>query len=216
MKRIIAIAGLILSCFLLVNAQNEDKADQKTKFEVGLNVSNFVKSFVSLNTQTIQTAPYFVVLRYKEKYRFHFGFKGNDGVDFASNEGNLNDQTKLKFDLKLGYQFNKLLGRKWKTHYGVDLVGKYEIEQFTNTSVNDVVTTSVESAYGGISPFLGLQFKINDHLTLLTEAEWVLAYGRSADILESRDFPAINKKEISNFTFTELRAPVDLYVIFKF
>lgn len=216
MKRMIVIWGLFFSCYLFLNAQNDDKANQISKLEVGLNVSNFVKSFASLNTQTIQASPYFVVLRYNEMYRLHFGFKGNNGLDFASVEGGISDQTKLKFDLKLGIQRNRSLGKKWKTHYGFDLVAKYEIEQFTSDTSNDEVFTSVESAYGGMSPFLGLQFKINDYLTLLTEAEWVLAFGRSADILESRDFPEINQKNISNFIFTDLRPPIDLYVIFKF
>lgn len=216
MKKTICLFGLVFSSFLFVNAQSEVETGNLKKFEVGLNVSNFVKSFASLNTQTVQASPYFVVFKYDEKLRLHFGFKGNNGSDFASSEGSISDNRKLKFDLKAGIEKNKAMGKRWLFHYGIDLVGKYEFEQFTNTANGDEVITSIESAYGGISPFLGLQFKINDRLKLLTEAEWIVATGRSADKLESRDFPEINKKDLSNFTFTELHAPVDLYVIFKF
>jgi len=216
MKKIICLTALIFSAILLLNAQNEEESNKIQNFEIGLNVSNFVKSFASLNTQTIQTSPYFIVFKYNEMLRLHFGFKANDGVDFTSNEESLSDNRFLRFDLKTGIERNKLLGKKWIVHYGVDLVAKYELEQFTNVSAIDKVETSIESAYGGISPFLGLQFKINDRLKLLTEADWLFAYGRSADKIESNNFPEINKTNISNFFFTELRAPVDLYVIFKF
>lgn len=216
MKKTICLIGLLFSSFLWLNAQNENEPDKMRDFEVGLNVSNFVKSFVSLNTQTIQTSPYFIVFKYNEKLRLHLGFKGSDGVDFTSDNGGLNNNRFMRFDLKTGIERNKLLGKKWLVHYGADLVVKYEFERFKNTTGFDEVTSSIESAYGGVSPFLGLQFKINDRLKLLTEAEWVFAYGRSADKINSTDFPEINSKDISNFFFTELHPPVDLYVIFKF
>jgi len=216
MKKTICLVWLIFSSFLLLNAQNKDEPNKMRNFEVGLNVSNFVKSFVSLNTQTVQASPYFIVFKYNEKLRLHFGIKANDGVDFASTEGSLSHFRFLRFDLKTGMERNKLLGQKWVVHYGADLIVKYELEQFKNIAGFDEVTTSIESAYGGISPFLGLQFKINDRLKLLTEAEWVFAYGRSADKIDSVNFPEINKKDLSNFFFTELHPPVDLYLIFKF
>lgn len=196
-------------------AQNEE-AVQSYQTEVGLNVSNFVKSFLSLNTQTIQASPYFVIVK-RKSLRLHLGLRANDGQNFFDESNNITDSRRLQFDFKAGVERKQNVAQKWIFHYGLDLVGSYQYNRFNTLTAIDEIKDQTEAAYAGISPFLGLQFKINNRLKVLTEANWVIAYGRSTEKLESFFFPDdINEINISNFAFTELNPPVDVYLIFNF
>jgi len=215
-KYLLVILSWIGFTFALL-AQTEDKPQQeKIGTEIGLNVSNFVKSFLSLNTQTVQASPYFFVFKHKE-FRLHTGLRARDGKDFIDISNTNSDTRLVQFDVKAGIERRQNLTDRWIMHYGLDVVGKYHYRRLVSNTAIDQLTTTVESAYAGVSPFLGIQFKINKRLRLLTEADWIIAYGRSSDQLESVVFPQdLNKTDLSNFFFTELNPPIDLYLIFNF
>lgn len=216
MKNTILLMGLLVLAGFTLKAQNEDAANKNYDTEIGLNVSNFVKSFLSLNTQTIQTSPYFIIAKHKS-LRVHLGLKGNDGKNFFDDTNSRSDQRNLEFDLKVGFEKRQNVSSRWILHYGLDLIGSYKYNRLITNTTIDKLQSVTEAAYAGVSPFLGLQFKINERLKLLTEADWVIAYGRSTDKLQSDFFPGdLNRTNIANFSFTELNPPVDLYLIFSF
>jgi len=212
---LIAVFAYFIGHSFTLSAQNEE-TEKAYNTEVGLNVSNFVKSFLSLNTQTIQASPYFVIVKHK-RLRLHLGLKANDGRNFFDGSNNITDRRNLQFDFKAGLERRQYVGKKWIFHYGLDLVGSYQYNRFNTLTAIDEIKDLTEAAYAGISPFLGLQFKINNRLKILTEADWIIAYGRSTEKLESVFFPGdLNETNISNFSFTQLNPPVDLYLIFSF
>lgn len=216
MKNTILIMGMLVLTSFSLKAQDEETSNKNYDTEIGLNVSNFIKSFLSLNTQTIQTSPYFIVAKHKS-LRVHLGLKGNDGQNFLDDSNSINNRRDLEFDLKVGFEKRQDVGSHWIFHYGLDLVGSYQYNRLkTNTAIDEIENVT-EAAYAGVSPFLGLQFKINKRLKLLTESNWIIAYGRSTEKLQSAFFPNdLNRTNIANFTFTELNPPVDLYLIFSF
>ena len=120
---LIAVLGCFFGQSLNLSAQNE-VAEKTYSTEVGLNVSNFVKSFLSLNTQTIQASPYFVVVKHKS-LRFHLGLQANDGRNFFDNANNITDTRNIQFDFKAGFEKRQIVAPKWMFHYGIDLVGSY-------------------------------------------------------------------------------------------
>ncbi len=218
MKNAILIIALF-GCFILSSSfvyAQEEASEKAYKTEVGLNVSNFVKSFLSLNTQTIQASPYFVVVKHKS-LRFHLGLQANDGQNFFDDTNNISNNRNILFDFKAGFERREMVAKKWIFHYGLDLVGNYGYNRLTTITAIDQIKNTTEAAYAGLSPFLGLQFKINHRLKVLTEANWVIAYGRSTEKTESAVFADdLNQTNISNFAFTELNPPIDLYLIFQF
>ncbi len=83
--------------------------------------------------------------------------------------------------LRIGYEFVQELSRRWQVYYGADLTANYAHERSDSPSWNAGYASGYESTSKslGMAPVLGIRFRINQRLSLITESSFLVYYSQS-------------------------------------
>ncbi len=208
------LTALVLS-YGSIHAQEKSK-ERVSEQQIGINITDFVDSFAAFNDNTIESGPYhFIYKRLKNGrgLRVLTGFAGSQSEDFFA-EGT---RTILQFNIntKIGYEWNRNIIGKWDVQYGVDLINNYlESTVTTNTSLETV--RNIDQRYRvALNPFLGLSFRINPKLQLMTMAGIDLGATFRVDANEFDQFPEFNTKDFFTAFEGSTQLPTALYLIFN-
>lgn len=202
--KIITATLLLFANFNLLFAQadknseeNKEILEKKFFYEQGINCTQFVKQYFSLNAISNSNIPYLFTgnLVYKPfGFRYGFNYIMNNSEDLGTttslnNPTPDNDTKKITSNLftgRMGLFFYQRLNKKFVVNYGLDfLISKdYTLSQ-TNNSTYDINSsgsqttttttatkssskTTVNSIGGG--PFIGVQFFFNKNISIGTES----------------------------------------------
>ncbi|HEX8547194.1 MAG TPA: hypothetical protein VF691_09550 [Cytophagaceae bacterium] len=113
-----------------------------------------------------------------------------------------------QFDFAVGLQKAKAISEKWKFYYGLDLFAgftshrsesknQYQRSNSSDGTTDNGVTTqthSINSTYGGVSPFLGFTWQIAERLGLSIEASVPIGYNKSTSVYSNFDFSTNNSR----------------------
>ena len=194
------LAGALL--FTKVYSQDSESIIESKKFyyEQGLNITQFVKQYASLNNSNIGGLPYLITgnVGYK-KWGVRYG--GNYIIDNNSeltpadpnstNTSSIDENTKTQTgNYRLGLFHSKQFGKRWRLLYGIDYVMSTST---TKTSKNNVTSSSsinssfksktesnsnLKSSTMGGGPFLSIQFFINKNFSIGTESSYYYQFGK--------------------------------------
>lgn len=181
---------LILLLFTgTVCAQTNDTiitSNKPYQFQVGLNVVSFVRQFVNFSgtPNNTVTSPYAISLKAFKHLpsqngligiRIGTGYVNNNNTDESST--NQNSTFSETLDLRLGIEYQTLITKRWIGYIGFDYISQKSVNntvsRFPNGSQGDIVTSNNRSTVmdgGGL--VLGMQFNLNKHLALATEASY--------------------------------------------
>ena len=191
---------------LLVEPTNLDEK------QIGVNITDFFLTFLSFNNPPDNPTPSILVLYKKTKNgkRKRFGFGGRvnwnkdeDGDKFFNSIVSLN----------IGREFVRKIGRKWKTYVGYETIlsGGYNhiIEENSNDKEEKEFNRSAKIGWKGL---VGIEFHINDRLSLLTET----SYGISFNYLETSSPRRNPRKEETYSVGTFYIPPTSLILSYYF
>lgn len=196
----------------------------KTHYELGLNVSEFIKTFIVPNNNnnlganaTTYLLSFKSIFKCGAAVRFGLGGRISDkDTQSDSFTGTLNVKNN-QVNTRLGFEWQFNLGRRWNTYAGADIIysnGKQSSETFS-TPPNKFITSSTVRAFGG-GPVVGIQFRISKRISLLTEAALYAQKITSTDKQIDTSFPANNtqtKTVEKNISFI---VPQSLFLIITF
>ena len=189
MKRIILI-GLTLLGIVALKAQSQDYDRQ-----VGIDASKFLGQFLNFGGSGSSFSPYYLNYRkLGETTNTRMGFGANLDLQFNGS------RSLSSIDFRIGKERFKDFGKKneWRAFYGWDF--KTGIEALFNNGNNNRSIIKF-----GLAPVLGLQFRINERITLSTET----AYNIWLSIGIAEDENIVNL--ISDFA-----PPLSLFVQYDF
>ena len=189
MKNVMILIVLIfIGTALCAQDGNEQLSDGYEK-QIGLNATNFFLRFVSFN-QGLDGAPS-ILLVYKKgtgskKTRYGFGGRINlenresdnsnnnieNGQDLINDQ--INDQINLSFNY--GKEYYKMISKKWLILFGWETLYRGGFSKSKNSSFNaNGKITNENTAFNlgiGAQVIGGIQFRINDRISLLTETSY--------------------------------------------
>jgi hypothetical protein len=191
----------------------------KLQHEVGINATLLVKQFLSFGANSnIPISPY--IFAYKLTRKGH-GIRLGAGVTsvsltetqetFADTKTITNESINARF----GYEYQHLLGEKWTSWVGLDAVYGNMINKNISDSGFDRVTLSNGISNKGGALALGLQYNINKHLSIATEANVQATYQINAErkAFSSSGQPTSDKTS-KGWNISTL-APTSIFIIFK-
>lgn len=196
----------------------------KTHYEAGINVSEFVKTFlVPNNNNNLGANATTYLLSFKTIFKggpaIRFGLGGNytnkkvDDDDFSGIQTQVNSQ----FNTRLGFEWQFNLGRRWNFYAGVDGIfstGKTRVET-PNFPPDKTIVETKTTAFGG-GPVAGVQFRISKRISLLTETAVYAKSTTTDDKMIDTSFPANNSQtKTKEFSFNII-APQSIYLIVTF
>jgi hypothetical protein len=211
---------IILLCLSAnVNAQTETQTESKPKptWQFGLNTTQLLKQF--LNPNSSSTEPYTLVgrrIQGNKAFRFGFGIfwdSRKEQVEKFLDSKTFNNQS---LSMRLGYEWRRELHPRWNAYYGIDVVGIYKNDENVSDSGFDKVTIQNQNIDTGLAGVLGMEYKLNERVSLSTEGSLGMFYSTGKD---GTKFSAATQtdsfKSKSGFkTITQL--PISLFLNVKF
>jgi len=211
-------------------AQTTEEIKEKIRFgempkgsithEVGINSTFFIANFISFSGNIPNlVSPY--ALHYKMWVGRH-GLRVGLGANFreqredATSTTGAFTSTTTQVDARIGYEFQLPLARGWNMYFGADLVYQYALSSQKNNSGFATVETSTTGNTLGGGPVLGIQFFINDRISLGTETT---CYFLSEDVVEATrsDFqPEFDSEQHSTDKSFSFIPPTSIFVNIRF
>jgi hypothetical protein len=194
--------------------------------EIGVNATYFIQQFAPGTFRNNFISPYMVT--YEHRFgslgvRAGLGYNVMTRLDLPDDS---NGQTTFKLDSvqimgRVGIVFYKNPHKRWSVKYGVDgTIGR--ISHRSVTTSKDLFGNDITSKVGdranqiGLSPFLMIQFHLNQHFSFATEILLNGAITRNVHFESNDQFPDfdVNRQSInSSFNITP---PANLYFIYRF
>jgi len=228
MKNVMVLIVLIFLGNALFAQDGNERSSEEYEKQIGLSATNFFLRFISFN-QMLENTPDILFLYKKgtggKKTRHSLG--GRISLHNSSDE---DDERTMDRLIQLSYRFGKENYRNfykrwgilygWETHYRGSFSKSTDIDFSFNGSINRerTRTNSTFSFSTGVRALGGIQFRINDRLSLLTETSYGISLfyrnSKSKTQIENEDSNEGFNKSYSINTF--FNAPISIIVNYHF
>lgn len=182
MKKLIL---LLISITIMQPAYGSDTTTtKKHKHEIGIDMTNFVKSYLNFGGQNYSGINYQPAYYLSYRYLLSESINIRSGIGLHYKQTNLNGynspnqlmSTQRGIDLRIGIERYYELSKRFQAYYGLDLRPGYSYYKSDANYANAGYFngSEQESMNYSLSPILGIRFKINSRLSLFTEANYQL------------------------------------------
>jgi len=173
---------ILISIFLMLAQHSISQNDSTFKYknEFGLDVTGTIRFFTKFqNTSDYSYTPtyYLTYRRYFDRGNIRVGIGGevsDQEITGMVGDSNVYRRISNGIDSRLGWEFKSDLSKRWQAFYGLDFrfsMGKQRNEAaFFNGGY--AVGFENQSTTYGVAPVLGFRFRVNDRISLLTEANF--------------------------------------------
>ena len=158
--------------------------------ELGLDLTPLIKNYINFsNTSTYYQPNYMVSYR---RYFNKSNFRAAIGGNFLNSESpspyngdSLNTRyfnKQQSFVLRAGYEWFQNLSPRWQAFYGADLVVGYSKQRNDAPYWNGGYANGQENTAKslGIGPVLGIRYRLNSHVSLITESSLLFQYSETS------------------------------------
>lgn len=196
---LLLLASVLFSVKTMAQQQERGFFRKHMQFQVGLNATDFAKQFIVLNsTNSTSNTPY--LLNTKIFYgrdvgsSFLYGIRAGIGYNdsrtssksTSSSVERVTENTSI--NTRYGIEIQQILTKRIILYYGVDYIwGKANSETITNSGgiFGSYSKTTSGTKTTGAGPVLGVQFNLNQHVTIGTEMSWYYQITQGGDKSEN-------------------------------
>lgn len=224
---------LLLLSFFAISSAAIGQDTVKTKQyhnEFGIDATGFVKQFIFISTNNF---PEYYIPSYFLTYRRHLkcgnirfaiggSFSDHDIPTAFTGDSNNYHYTSRSFDSRIGWEFSNELSKRWQVFYGMDFRPSFSYTKDDAPYWNGGYANGSEekSQNYAIAPVLGFRFRINQRLSLSTEASFSLNFQQSESkryyLPVSSIYPPKNDVIVpkAKTVFTGFSQPLSLFLTF--
>ncbi len=190
---------LFLVLFGLQSAMaQQDEEAPSASFQLGLNATQFVNTFFSFNENQGNPGSYllhFKSIKNQQAFRLGLGFAlSKTTTDVDVNQGERVNKNNF-INLRIGYEWHVPLTRRWLTYFGFDaLVGFSNFKSEFDPGFGRITTESENLNLGG-GGVAGVQFNINERISLATESTLYFVHRNSTTEQRFPDQPGSEDKK---------------------
>ena len=185
---------------------------EKPERQIGFDATAFITRFLTFNDQLSGTSnPEILFLYRKEKNGkyLRYGIGGRFSYENSDIGNPIREKILfVRLDFKFGREYRKDFSKRWRAYYGWDvLIGASEssTESIGNALSGKFV---IRGANLRVNPLVGIQFSLNERLSLSTE----IAYGLEATF----DSNSFNSDSIKTYRIQTFYAPpISLFLNYK-
>ena len=226
MKRVILLIAVMLTTF---SASSQDDFLNENKNELGLDVTGFIGFFTQFQQSgdfAYNPTYYLTYRRYFESGNIRFGI-GGDHDRFEVSSSISDSRTFVNqasaISTRIGWEWQTDLSKRWQAFYGVDFryihSGQDKEAVFFNGGY--AVGSRFKANTFGLSPVLGFRFKLNDRISLLTEASlsfYYLTYNQtetSIPLSSGTPEQADVAQPTTNSFYMSFQQPISVFFVFN-
>ncbi|UPT66469.1 MAG: Lpg1974 family pore-forming outer membrane protein [Sphingobacteriales bacterium JAD_PAG50586_3] len=196
----------------------------KTHHELGINVSGFIKTFITpANSTELSASANNYLLSYKTIFKNGAAIRAGLGGNYSNKNqtednftGTLNVRNS-QVNARVGAEWQFKLTRRWNFYTGLDFVysGGTERSETPIDNINKAITESKFSGMGG-GPVVGIQFRLNKRISLLAEGALYAMANKITDRSSIPAFPGNDSKEVTNEFNINFTGPQSIFLIITF
>jgi hypothetical protein len=179
MKKISAILLLFsITTFSFSQIVKPDTSKREYKNVIALDATGILKEVFNFGPTNYIYSPYIISYRRIMKsnaLRILVGGNVSNG-DNATNDTIRTKNSNTGFDFAVGFEHYSYLGKRWNYYYGIDLLAKYSISNSESISPRTIINQKLIRYGFGVSPLIGVQFRISSRLSVSTEASYNIMY----------------------------------------
>jgi hypothetical protein len=179
-KSILVLAAVIMSAVVLgQTVKQPDQTNKEYKNVLAIDANGLLKQFFNFGQNPYFTSPY--IIGYKRIFKsnaLRIGIGGNISTGKSEfNDTSKNDNKRYNFNIGAGYERYSYISKRWNLYYGADAIFTYEYYDYHSNYSTTTSNKEITKQFGyGVSPFLGIQFRINSRLSISTETSYDIIY----------------------------------------
>jgi hypothetical protein len=214
MKKIILIFALFAAATITYGqSKTVDTTKNEYKNVIGIDATGLIHQIFNSGsvTESYFTSPYIITYR---RIFANNALRIGVGGKFYYNDGSQNDSNQFKhthysINAGIGYERYVPLGKRWKLFLGADAIVNYGSGSDRETLGSSYFSNQSSSIFGfGVSPFLGIDFKINKRLSIATESDYAITYYTSKSKRIVSSTPDDNSESKSSGISAVFYAPI--------
>lgn len=172
---------LVLSMVVLALNTHAQEQQEFQKHQFSINATSFTKNFLSFNSNSAPEQPYQFMYRYMKEngtaLRVQMGLNF-----FKSTVKEDDDVSEISFSntsLAVGLEKRNAISNRWLYYFGVQGLFDYELQLIENSSGSLQSSSKDVSYHVGLGGVVGVQFNINNRISLGTEGGLPIMYTNS-------------------------------------
>lgn len=196
------------------NEEKEEYQERKSNFEIGLNATTVLSSFVG-NESLIEASDFPLMMRAgfnKFFLRVGLGINGSSREFFDNVSGIFRTNEIKEYFFKAGLELAFFTEKRWTAYTGVDGIYSLLNDKVTVESFDRVIIQNNIQRFG-IGPILGIKYAINPRLYLHTEAT-LYGFVKYSSVTQEENNVEITLTETTDFSGS-LQSPLFLYINYK-
>ena len=197
-----------------------EKQKRNIEHDLGFNATFLINQFLNFNGSELAETPYIFIYKLRfEKLGIRAAIGGDLNKGKTENDG-FDDFVESNFyqiDSRIGVEYFKSFGKKWRGHFGVDAVHTFsETESIKNSGFDEITSRLQINGFGG-GPIMGLSFLINDKLSLNTEGAFYYMFSeeRLANLFSNTPI-ADDAIQDTTRQSVSLTLPASVFLVFTF
>lgn len=199
-----------------------DTTKKEFKNVIGVDVTALLRQFFNEGSTTNFYYNYPIVISYRRIFHSNNALRLGIGGYVDAQNGFTNDTiggngNRYAFNIRGGYEHYCYLGKRFMYYFGADMIGGYSYvnsEHHWSTTTSSTQTTTISSC--GLAPLLGIVFKINDCMSVSTEANYAIVYSHMKDVRLTVPQSNYNTRSTNNRTTSEFSGPGFIQLRIKF
>lgn len=213
---------IIISLFISYSgfAFCQSRPDSLQHNQIGLDVAYGIRSYLNFNEMTWPDAPEYLMIYRRLFDKGSLRIAGNvsftleNPKSYYDEDSNHYQNSETFLQLSVGYEWFKMLDKRWQIYYGLDGIFNVRSIDFDLNYYNAGYANGTESSLVkyGLAPLLGLRLYCTPRISLTTETSILIAIEEFQStrtyIPISSDYPAIeNVAEPSLTTIHNIYTP---------
>lgn len=200
MKKLTLVSSIVLLATFVFGqvVTPPDSTKKEFKNALVIDATGLLQQFFHISEGSYFYDPY--ILRYKRFFKSN-ALRINVGGGYHSYDNDITNLTGYKdyngyVEFAVGFEHYVYLSKRWNLYFGADAIFDYKVEGYHHHYLDSITYRSSGISYGyGVSPLLGVQFRINSRLSIATETSY--------------DFQIVNR---INIKATDPVSPSDLKI----
>lgn len=225
MKKLLSIFAALLFCVAAFAQENETNSSEPSN-QLSLNVTSFISNYLTFNPNGIvSNSPYIITYKHLvDGAGLRLGLGGNlSSTSQNPNNGQTLSKTNtMDIDVRLGFEMQERLNKRWLFYYGADVRYAYDLTRTTSSSVGGFppqqqdISSETEAFTAGAGPVLGIEFKLGKRISINTETTAYANYRERRRRITNPNFGAFNTNEFNAIRNFNIIIPTSVFFVLHF